>query len=188
MLARNITGERFGRLVAVMDGPRANDDAKQTVCWCDCGNTIIVRNQSLRTKNTQSCGCLLHEVMVERNFVHGLSRTPLYKREHKDLYREEHAEEIKTYEKEYRKLNYSKILDKNANYRARVRDAFVEDVDRQVVFERDKGICGICDTAVIGKFDIDHIIPTSKGGEHSYVNTRVTHPLCNQEKHDKAGF
>lgn len=67
--------------------------------------------------------------------------------------------------------------------RARLREAFVEDVDPQVVFERDEGICGICGTPVErDAFDVDHVVPLAQGGEHSYRNVRVAHPSCNRSR------
>jgi hypothetical protein len=67
--------------------------------------------------------------------------------------------------------------------RARLVEAFVEFVDPAVVFERDKGICGICRLPVdASSFDIDHVIPLSKGGEHRYSNVQVAHSRCNRRK------
>ena len=69
--------------------------------------------------------------------------------------------------------------------RARKLGAFVEDVDHAVVFERDAGVCGICNLPVgLDAWHLDHIKPLSKGGEHSYANTQVSHPTCNQRKGD----
>lgn len=66
--------------------------------------------------------------------------------------------------------------------RARVREAFVEHVDPRVLYQRDEGICGICDGPVSDRFDVDHIVPLVAGGEHSYANTRIAHPSCNRAK------
>lgn len=52
-----------------------------------------------------------------------------------------------------------------------------------VVLEMDDGICGICGEDVDPeRFDIDHVIPLSKGGEHSYANVQVAHRSCNSRK------
>lgn len=61
---------------------------------------------------------------------------------------------------------------------------FVEDVDPRVVFERDKGVCGICLELVdpSSPWEIDHIIPISKGGPHSYANVQLSHRRCNRSK------
>ena len=63
----DLTGMRFGRLTVVK---RTEDYVQQnghrTVMWlckCDCGNEIIAQGTSLKSKNTQSCGCLLKEIV-----------------------------------------------------------------------------------------------------------------------------
>lgn len=71
-----------------------------------------------------------------------------------------------------------------ARWRARRLEAFVEHVDPLVVFERDKGVCMICSLPVdrAGAWEIDHKVPLSKGGEHSYANTQLAHRSCNRSK------
>jgi 5-methylcytosine-specific restriction endonuclease McrA len=70
-----------------------------------------------------------------------------------------------------------------ATRRARKRGQFVEKVYRSKVFRRDAGICGICHEAVDPlNWHLDHIQPLARGGEHSYANTQVAHPACNQRK------
>lgn len=66
---------------------------------------------------------------------------------------------------------------------ARQRGATVENVDRDYVLQRDLGICGICHTPIQEGFHIDHIVPLSKGGAHSYANVQLAHPKCNERKH-----
>lgn len=59
----------------------------------------------------------------------------------------------------------------------------VEHVDRRIVFERDEGVCGICNSAVDpADWHLDHVVAIARGGEHSYANTQVSHPLCNRRK------
>jgi glyoxylate carboligase len=68
--------------------------------------------------------------------------------------------------------------------RALKANAFVEAVDPLVVYERDRGVCGICLTQIAAgqKWHIDHIEPLSKGGAHSYDNTQLAHAFCNVSK------
>ena len=64
--------------------------------------------------------------------------------------------------------------------RKRIQSVFVERVRLPVLVERDRGRCGICGTPVVRReMSVDHILPLSKGGEHSYANTRLTHLRCN---------
>lgn len=58
-----------------------------------------------------------------------------------------------------------------------------EPVLRQLVWERDEGVCGICHLpADRDDWHLDHVIPLSKGGPHTYGNTQVSHPTCNLSK------
>jgi 5-methylcytosine-specific restriction endonuclease McrA len=70
-----------------------------------------------------------------------------------------------------------------ATRRARLLEVFVEEVDPAVLWERDEGVCGICgDGCDHADYQIDHRVPLALGGEHSYANTQVAHPLCNLRK------
>ena len=79
-----------------------------------------------------------------------------------------------------------RVAEWQAVKRARRAAVFVEHVDRRVVFERDGGVCGICDGAVDpADWHLDHRQPIARGGLHCYANVQVAHPLCNMRKRDK---
>lgn len=127
-------------------------------------------------------------------------------RELQRLYIQKHAETLREWHRQHhqknreRKQEQSKAWAKNnpekarayshkahLNRRAKKRAAFIESVDPEVVFKRDKGKCGICKKRVDpnSRWDVDHIIPISKGGAHSYDNVQVAHGRCNRIKHAK---
>lgn len=58
----DLTGQRFGNLVVLnQEESKTNPNGSKKTMWkckCDCGNIIIVQGQSLKSKNTQSCGCI----------------------------------------------------------------------------------------------------------------------------------
>lgn len=71
----NLQGKRFGKLVVL----NREDNRKKSTMWeciCDCGNKTITSASDLKSRKTQSCGCLKYE---SRNFTHNLSHTRLYK-------------------------------------------------------------------------------------------------------------
>lgn len=80
-----------------------------------------------------------------------------------------------------------------ANRRAREKEAFVEEVDRLAVFDRDGWVCGICAEPVNpdAKFpdlmsaSLDHIIPLARGGLHEMSNCQLAHFICNSRKSDR---
>jgi hypothetical protein len=75
--AKNITDQRFGRLIALGPVKRRN---KRIIwlCRCDCGNTTAVALSDLRGGHTQSCGCLVSDFYIQRNTRHGMAHDPLY--------------------------------------------------------------------------------------------------------------
>lgn len=74
--------------------------------------------------------------------------------------------------------------------RAAKRSNYVEFVSPTVVFERDGYICQLCEESIsrdatypdLMSPSIDHVIPLSRGGEHSYANTQTAHLRCNISK------
>lgn len=73
---KDLTGQRFGRLVV---SHRTLSDKTPNACWvcaCDCGNTTIANSSNLRSGGKKSCGCILKE--------HGFKIGKARKKEHRD--------------------------------------------------------------------------------------------------------
>lgn len=71
-IAKDITGMRFGRLIAVtLMNPLPNSNGLLWMCKCDCGRYKAVRVGKLREGKTRSCGCLRRELLVARMTTHG---------------------------------------------------------------------------------------------------------------------
>lgn len=69
----DLSGKRFGKLVAI---EIVGDTSQHTnwLCKCDCGNTRVIRSDSLRNGRLPSCGCAkgtFHK-------THGMKRTRVY--------------------------------------------------------------------------------------------------------------
>lgn len=62
----DITGQRFGRLVAVREVQTGGHN-RCYLCHCDCGNEKIVRMDQLRNGKTKSCGCFNREMTAAKN-------------------------------------------------------------------------------------------------------------------------
>jgi hypothetical protein len=54
----DISGMKFGRLVALIPTVKREFRCPVWKCLCDCGNIYYVRSTSLLCGNTKSCGCL----------------------------------------------------------------------------------------------------------------------------------
>ena len=58
---RDITGQRFGRLIALKPTERRSNNSIVWECKCDCGNVCYISVSSLVNERTRSCGCLKQE-------------------------------------------------------------------------------------------------------------------------------
>jgi hypothetical protein len=70
--AKDITGQRFCRLVALGPIGREKDGKLIWCCRCDCGTITNVRGSALGS-NTQSCGCQRREKATRNHTTHGMS-------------------------------------------------------------------------------------------------------------------
>lgn len=68
----DLTGQRFGLLTAVRSSRK---QGRRTVwfCYCDCGQSVLVRTVLLRRKvrPVKSCGCLVVQRIKQANTTHG---------------------------------------------------------------------------------------------------------------------
>lgn len=77
---KDITGERFGRLIAV-DRIGYINGKSQWRCKCDCGNEKILRLSDLTSGKIKSCGCLRKETAARQGFknaTHGMCGSRLW--------------------------------------------------------------------------------------------------------------
>jgi hypothetical protein len=63
---KDISNQRFGRLVVVSYSGIDKSGNASWKCLCDCGNTHTVVGYSLRRGDTISCGCYAKEITSRR--------------------------------------------------------------------------------------------------------------------------
>lgn len=80
MKSKDLTGQRFGRLVVV---ERVQNHGKNMqarwLCKCDCGNETTALSDNLKRGNVTSCGCYRKEKTAEYKTIHGMNRTRLHR-------------------------------------------------------------------------------------------------------------
>lgn len=62
---KDLTGQRFGRVVALRATDERRGGAIVWECQCDCGKIFLTTAKCLIAGNTKSCGCLNREVARE---------------------------------------------------------------------------------------------------------------------------
>ena len=70
-VVKDLTGQRFGRLVAMKCVGRTNNGNAQWLCKCDCGGEKVVASWGLVSGRTQSCGCIKREQNAQMFTTHG---------------------------------------------------------------------------------------------------------------------
>lgn len=58
----DLTGKRYGKLVALERNDKDKQGRWRWLCKCDCGKSVVVKSNNLRTGNSKSCGCSKHEL------------------------------------------------------------------------------------------------------------------------------
>lgn len=62
---RDLTGDRFGRLVAMEKLAAVKQQGHSYRCLCDCGETVVARGKDIASGITTSCGCARSAAIVE---------------------------------------------------------------------------------------------------------------------------
>ena len=74
----DLTGQRFGRLVAI-ERKGVNSSGHITwLCRCDCGSEAVIASDSLICGRTKSCSCLNNEILKKNATTHGQYNSRLY--------------------------------------------------------------------------------------------------------------
>lgn len=74
---KDITGQRFGRLLVLRAAYKGSNNSWFWECKCDCGEEVTVDGHSLRSGNTKSCGCYNKERVAETGTIHGMSKSKI---------------------------------------------------------------------------------------------------------------
>ena len=180
MTGIDITGQRFGRLVAIELIPREerswSNKERAWRCKCDCGNEVIVRQRNLRgARMTQSCGCVRKiEAFIATNGIRGIEREYLESFDDFDKFLFVH--------KAIRSTVGIESLSKE-QYKEYINYFYFDDQFNMIYNfwkkqERDKTFY---DWA---KPSLDHIIPLSRGGRNEKENLHFLTVFENLAKRD----
>ena len=180
MTGIDITGQRFGRLVAIELIPKEertwSNKERAWRCKCDCGNEVIVRQRSLRgARMTQSCGCVRKlEAFLATNGVKGLDREYLESFGDFDKFLFIHKAIRSTIGIELMSLE---------EYKDYIEHFYYDNQFNAVYdfWERQERTRTFYDWA---KPSLDHIIPWSKGGRHNKENLHFLTVFENLSKRD----
>lgn len=122
-----------------------------------------------------------------RWYVDNREKSKDYSRAYYQSHKEEHAE----YGREWRKNNPEKVrvIGRASMNRRRALLMSAEGQytakDAKAQYERQKGQCYWCDKYVGSRYDLDHIVPLTRGGSNYPDNIVVACPHCNRSRRNK---
>ncbi len=79
-LSLDLSGKRFGRLVAIRS--RILDGQTYWLCECDCGKMKLIQIGHLTSGHTKSCGCLKSELLYKHGHGSHVKRSSTYRTYH----------------------------------------------------------------------------------------------------------
>lgn len=102
-------------------------------------------------------------------------------------YDENKSEEAVERQRRWRKENPETFRAQVARRTARQKAAFgdISGEDIQQMYDDQGGLCAYCEAPLFGNFEVEHMIPLSRGGAHDWTNIAVSCPPCNRRKHCK---
>lgn len=101
----------------------------------------------------------------------------------RDEWKKRNPEKFAKYNRRYLDNNPEMKAIFRSRRRYRERQAWIQDINPFMVYDRDSWYCGICGLCVLPQdASIDHIIPISKGGKHEWENVQLAHLSCNKSK------
>ncbi|KKL96855.1 hypothetical protein LCGC14_1840280 [marine sediment metagenome] len=159
----------------------------------ECGGPIP---QSAQKFCSEACSNSYYSAKARRQYqtATAVNRKPTECRECGVIFTPDHAKRTVFCSAECYRKHWHRI--KKSRERARLRGAMMEPVDPIKVFERDSWRCQLClcktmkakrGTRHPWAPEMDHIIPLSNGGEHSYRNTQCACHACNHKKSNGPG-
>lgn len=80
---KNLTNQRFGKLIALEPTKERLNGQVVWKCLCDCGNIAYIRSYNLISGSCQSCGCLnqshgelkIQEILIKNNISYEKEKT-----------------------------------------------------------------------------------------------------------------
>lgn len=184
---------------------RAARDGRQFRCKSCCVAKARARREEIREDPERFADHVARRRANDRKYGAERRKDPAYREwmsEYQKRWRVENRERISAYAAAWRRSNPKAYEATRRRYfeshpdasresaakrRAWKRDAFVEEVRAEVLLELYGTSCYLCETQIYQPRDMhmDHVVPLSRGGEHSVANVRPTHKACNLRKSDR---
>lgn len=168
---------------------RASKDGREHSCKA-CRHSYYLANRE--RMNAQSTAWRKENPERWRE-IHTKARKKLEKAGYFKAWRDANREKWREYSRrndkpEKQAARRARFRVNNPGYTERYReqrDLIIENFTDADLALRQTGRCGICGTDLYEPIEIDHIVPVSRGGHHTFDNCQLAHRSCNRQKHNR---
>lgn len=182
-----------------------------TICGCTKPVTLAHFHRHKTTKSGYMGQCRVCNTLRASQHYHAKRESILaYRKENKDWIlpynrrwkalnkervaqaRRQYYEQNKDREKAtmaaYKKANPRYNATGCSNRRSRLRGSNGSHTHKEIeqMYDDQGGVCAYCQRTLNGAYEVDHMLPLSRGGGNSWDNLAVTCQPCNRSKHDKS--
>ena len=175
-----------------------------TKCHCELPLSSFNRQKGAldgRRPDCRDCRRVQHKAYYEKNRDKLAEYRQNTRERRREVYRrwaEEHRAERQEYNKrwreenpgygrEWREANPGKLRAywlKHGAARRGMEGEVSEELVTQMVVDQG-GLCAYCEVSLEGNFEVDHMLPVSRGGGHDWTNLAITCRPCNRSKSTK---
>lgn len=179
----------FGNLKRIGDNNRSYAAAycvSYSVIRCECVDCASwFSSNSIQTQRCEDCSAVHRRARQDKR--RGLVRSPRKCPECNNVFVPQYGRGQAIYCSNECSSSKNKRVSRTKR-RARIREAANDNLDPFVVFDRDGWRCQFCNVRTPRKLrgthepnapEIDHIVPLSRGGGHTYINTQCLCRSCN---------
>lgn len=164
----DLTDKRFGIWTVIKKDNKNINNRPAWLCRCDCGNYRTVRGGNLRSGQSKSCGCIRKNKIIVRN-----KQTIRCGKEHPGY---KHG---RTGTPEY---NRERAMCRFILRLNRTNSSLTDNEKRKInLYYSISQLLGL-------EWQIDHIIPLSKGGPHHPDNLQIVTKKYNLQKKNRIDF
>lgn len=139
----------------------------------------------LKCKNCVKQYNLLNKIkMSERHkqwYLNNKNKVAEYNKEYKNL----HKEDISKWQKQYRLANPELVHNRKVKRKNLIAGNKISKGIIKKLYNLQKGLCVCCRKLLSSDYNVDHIMPLSRGGTHTDENIQLLCSLCNRQKHAK---
>lgn len=163
----------LSKCVDLFKRDKSRKDGRYPACKACLGT-----QRGQRTKEEKEKAAIYHREYAQANSIR-------IKQNHK-RWRDTNKDRVLEYWRDYHQRNPEYARSSTRNRRARLRNAEGSHNANEILqmYKDQEALCAYCAVFLDNEFDVDHMVPLSRGGTNDWRNLALTCVNCNRRKRD----